>query len=83
MNALHHSTTMSYVGAHAIRSSPHPSEDTMQQTLAVAALALMLAAPAAFAQQSPNTTPGTLSRSSADSRQARHTDQFWADSGSI
>jgi hypothetical protein len=51
----------------------------MHRRLAVAALALMLAAPAAIAQQSANTTPGTLSRVVLIRIKPGHADQFWAD----
>ena len=51
----------------------------MHRHLAVAALALMLAAPAASAQQSPNTTPTTLSRVVLIRVKPGHGDQFWAD----
>ncbi len=51
----------------------------MHRRLAIAALALMVAAPAAIAQQSPNTTPGTLSRIVLISIKPGHGDQFWAD----
>jgi hypothetical protein len=51
----------------------------MHRRLAIAALAIMLAAPAAFAQQSPNTTPGTLSRIVLIRVKPGHADQYWAD----
>jgi hypothetical protein len=51
----------------------------MHRRLAIAALALMVAAPAAIAQQSPNTTPGTLSRIVLIRIKPGHGDQFWAD----
>jgi hypothetical protein len=46
---------------------------------AVAALALILCAAPALAQQSPNTTPGTVTRVTLVRIKPGHTDQFWAD----
>ena len=51
----------------------------MHRRLAIAALAIVLAAPAAFAQQSANTTPGTLSRIVLIRIKPGHADQYWAD----
>ena len=45
----------------------------------VAALALMLCAAPAFAQQSPNTTPGTVTRVILVRIKPGHGDPFWAD----
>jgi hypothetical protein len=54
-------------------------EDTMHNRHAVAALALMLCAAPALAQQSPNTTPGTVTRVILVRIKPGHTDPFWAD----
>ena len=52
----------------------------MHKRLPVAALALMLCAAPALAQQgSPNTTPGTVTRVNLVRIKPGHTDQFWAD----
>jgi hypothetical protein len=51
----------------------------MQKRLPLAALALMLCAAPAFAQQSPNTTPGTVTRVVLIRIKPGHGDPFWAD----
>src|ERR1700694_3545723 len=51
----------------------------MHKRFAIAALALMLCAAPAFAQQSPNTTPGTVTRVILIHIKPGHGDQFWAD----
>jgi hypothetical protein len=52
----------------------------MQKRLPLAALALMLCAAPALAQQgSPNTTPTTLTRVELIRIKPGHADQFWAD----
>lgn len=52
----------------------------MHKRLPVAALALMLCAAPAFAQQgSPNTTPGTVTRVSLVRIKPGHANQYWAD----
>ncbi len=52
----------------------------MHKRLPVAALALMLCAAPALAQQgSPNTTPGTVTRVNLVRIKPGHLDQFWAD----
>ena len=52
----------------------------MHKRLPLAALALMLCATSAFAQQgSPNTTPGTVTRVVLIRIKPGHADPFWAD----
>ena len=51
----------------------------MHKRLPIAALALMLCAAPAFAQQSPNTTPGTVTRVVLIRIKPGHGDPFWAD----
>ena len=51
----------------------------MHKRLALAALALMLSAAPALAQQSPNTTPTTVTRVVLIRVKPGHGDQFWAD----
>jgi hypothetical protein len=51
----------------------------MHKHLPLAALALMLSAAPAFAQQSPNTTPTTVTRVVLIHIKPGHGDQFWAD----
>jgi hypothetical protein len=51
----------------------------MHKRFPIAALALMLCAAPAFAQQSPNTTPGTVTRVVLISIKPGHADAFWAD----
>ncbi len=51
----------------------------MHTRLPIAALALMLCAAPAFAQQSPNTTPGTVTRVVLIRIKPGHADPFWAD----
>jgi hypothetical protein len=51
----------------------------MHKRLPIAALALMLCAAPAFAQQSPNTTPGTVTRVVLIRIKPGHADPFWAD----
>ena len=51
----------------------------MQKRFALAALALTLCAAPAFAQQSPNTTPGTVTRVVLIRIKPGQGDQFWAD----
>src|ERR1700693_1440609 len=51
----------------------------MHKRLPLAALALMLCAAPALAQQSPNTTPGTVTRVILVRIKPGHTDPFWAD----
>jgi hypothetical protein len=51
----------------------------MHKRFAVAALALMLCAAPTFAQQSPNTTPGTVTRVTLVRIKPGHGDPFWAD----
>lgn len=51
----------------------------MPKRIAVAALALTLCATPALAQQSPNTTPGTVTRVVLVRIKPGHGDQFWAD----
>ena len=51
----------------------------MHKRHAVAALALMLCAAPALAQQSPNTTPGTVTRVILVRIKPGHGDPFWAD----
>ncbi|HEY0527481.1 MAG TPA: hypothetical protein VGD02_01525 [Gemmatimonadaceae bacterium] len=51
----------------------------MQKSLALAALALTLAGAPALAQQSPNTTPTTVSRIVLIRVKPGHNDQFWSD----
>jgi hypothetical protein len=51
----------------------------MQKSLALAALALTLGSAPAFAQQSPNTTPTTVTRVVLIRVKPGHNDQFWAD----
>jgi hypothetical protein len=51
----------------------------MHKRLPLAALALMLCAAPAFAQQSPNTTPGTVTRVVLIRIKPAHGDAFWAD----
>jgi hypothetical protein len=65
-------------GAKCFRKPP-VNEDTMHKHFAIAALALMLCAAPASAQQSPNTTPGTVTRVVLIHIKPGHGDQFWAD----
>lgn len=51
----------------------------MHKPLAVAALALALASTPTLAQQSPNTTPGTVTRIVLVRIKPGRADQFWAD----
>jgi hypothetical protein len=51
----------------------------MHKHHAVAALALILCAAPALAQQSPNTTPTTVTRVTLIRIKPGHNDQFWAD----
>jgi len=51
----------------------------MHKRLPLAALALMLCTAPALAQQSPNTTPGTVTRVVLIRIKPGHADQFWAD----
>jgi len=51
----------------------------MHTRVPIAALALMLCAAPAFAQQSPNTTPGTVTRVVLIRIKPGHADPFWAD----
>jgi hypothetical protein len=51
----------------------------MHKNLPLAALALMLSTAPAFAQQSPNTTPTTVTRVVLIHIKPGHADQFWAD----
>lgn len=51
----------------------------MHTRLPIAALGLMLCAAPAFAQQSPNTTPGTVTRVVLIRIKPGHADPFWAD----
>jgi hypothetical protein len=51
----------------------------MQKGIAIAALALALGSAPLVAQQSPNTTPGTISRVVLIQIKPGHSDQFWAD----
>jgi hypothetical protein len=51
----------------------------MNNRLPIAALAVMLCAAPAFAQQSPNTTPGTVTRVVLIRIKPGHGDPFWAD----
>jgi hypothetical protein len=51
----------------------------MHKRFAIAALALTLCAAPTFAQQSPNTTPGTVTRVVLIRIKPGHADQFWAD----
>jgi hypothetical protein len=51
----------------------------MHKRLAVVALALALSAAPLFAQQSPNTTPGAVTRIVLIRVKSGHGDQFWAD----
>jgi hypothetical protein len=52
----------------------------MQKRIPMAALALMLCAAPAFAQQgSPNTTPGTVTRVTLIRIKPGHADQYWQD----
>jgi len=51
----------------------------MHKRTAVAALAITLCAGPAIAQQSPNTTPGTVTRVVLIRIKPGHNDQFWAD----
>jgi len=51
----------------------------MHKRLPLAALALMLCAAPALAQQSPNTTPGTVTRVVLIRIKPGHGDPFWAD----
>src|SRR5438270_1480321 len=51
----------------------------MHKPLAVAALALALASAPTLAQQSPNTTPGTVTRIVLVRVKPGRADQFWAD----
>jgi hypothetical protein len=71
---------MSYCGAphHVLRKTTR-NEETMHKRTPLAALALMLCAAPAFAQQSPNTTPTTVTRVVLINIKAGHGDPFWAD----
>jgi hypothetical protein len=60
-------------------SLPTHREDIMHKPFAIAALTLMLCAAAAAAQQSPNTTPGTVTRVILIHIKPGHADPFWAD----
>lgn len=51
----------------------------MHKPLALAALALAITAAPALAQQSPNTTPTTVTRVTLVKIKPGHGDQFWAD----
>lgn len=51
----------------------------MHKSLAVATLALALSSTPALAQQSPNTTPTTVTRIVLIHIKPGHTDQFWQD----
>ena len=51
----------------------------MHKRLPLAALALMLCAAPALAQQSPNTTPGTVTRVILIHIKPGHADPFWSD----
>ncbi|GAC1410749.1 MAG: hypothetical protein NVSMB53_05330 [Gemmatimonadaceae bacterium] len=51
----------------------------MHKTLPLATLALVLSAAPALAQQSPNTTPTTVTRVVLIHLKPGHADQFWAD----
>ncbi|MEA2766997.1 MAG: hypothetical protein QOK07_3401 [Gemmatimonadaceae bacterium] len=51
----------------------------MNKRFAITALALTLCAAPAFGQQSPNTTPGTVTRVVLIRIKPGHADQFWAD----
>jgi hypothetical protein len=58
---------------------PTRHEDPMHKPIALAALALTLTAAPALAQQSPNTTPTTVTRVVLVRIVPGHGDQFWAD----
>ena len=51
----------------------------MHKPFALAALTLAISSAPAFAQQSPNTTPTTVSRVVLIRIKPGHTDQYWAD----